>query len=71
MNHEKLADNTVRRRCGIAKQFCRVAVRRRLLTSNPFADLKAAVMGNTKRLYFISPNEAAKVLEACPMRNGG
>ncbi len=39
VNHEKLADNTVRRRCGIAKQFFRVAVRRRLLTSNPFADL--------------------------------
>jgi integrase len=41
-------------------------VRRRLLTSNPFADLKAAVMGNAKRLYFITQEEAAKVLDACP-----
>ncbi len=28
--------------------------------------LKAVVMGNAKRLYFITREEAAKVLEACP-----
>jgi hypothetical protein len=38
-----LAENTARRRCGMAKQFFRVAVRRRLIPSNPFEDLKAAV----------------------------
>jgi hypothetical protein len=61
-----LAENTVRRRCGMAKQFFRMAVRRGLIPSNPFEDLKAAVMGNAKRLYFISREEAQKVLEACP-----
>ncbi len=63
---EKLADNTVRRRCGIAKQYMRAAVRRKLIPSNPFADLKAAVQANKKREYFLSRQDAAKVLAACP-----
>ena len=29
LNHEKLADNTARRRCGIAKQFFKAATRKR------------------------------------------
>jgi len=61
-----LADNTVRRRCGIAKQFFRAAVRRKLVSSNPFEDLKSTTQGNPKRFYFITLAEAQKVLEACP-----
>jgi hypothetical protein len=34
------ADNTARRACGRAKQFFRVAVRKRLITATPFADMK-------------------------------
>ena len=49
-----LADNTVRRRSGMAKQFFRVAVRRGIILSNPFEDLKASVKGNSKRLYFVT-----------------
>ena len=66
MDHEKLADNTVRRRCGIAKQFFQAAVRRRLIAENPFVDLVAAVRRNDKRYYFITREEAQKVLDACP-----
>ncbi|MHC4563838.1 MAG: tyrosine-type recombinase/integrase [Planctomycetota bacterium] len=61
-----MAENTVRRRCGMAKQFFRAAVRRKLIPSNPFEDLKASVRGNSKQLYFITREEANKVLEACP-----
>jgi len=61
-----MADSTVRRRCGIAKQFGRAALRLRLIPSNPFADLTATVKGNPKREYFITRQEAAKVLDACP-----
>jgi site-specific recombinase XerD len=61
-----LADNTVRRRCGAAKQFFKAAVRKRLLTENSFADLKAAVQGNREREYFVTRAEAEKVLDACP-----
>ena len=63
---QKLSENTVRRRCGMAKQFFRAAVRRELISSNPFADLKAAVMGNPGRRYFLSRQDAKKVIDACP-----
>ena len=61
-----LADNTVRRRSGAAKQFFKAAVRKGHVAANPFADLKAAVQGNPKRDYFITRAEAQKVLDACP-----
>ncbi len=61
-----LADNTVRRRCGIAKQFLRVAVRRKLILSNPFEDLKSAVQGNPQKFHFITREDAEKILAACP-----
>jgi integrase len=61
-----LADNTVRRRCGIAKQFFHVVVRRKLVSSNPFEDLKSATQGNPKRFYFVKQAEAQKILDACP-----
>jgi integrase len=63
----KLGENTVRRNCGRAKQFFRAAVRKRFIQENPFADMKGcAVKATTDRFYFISREEAAKVLEACP-----
>ena len=61
-----LAENTVRRRCKMAKQFFKVAMKRELIPKNPFSELKGAVRGNSKRLYFISREESQKVLEACP-----
>jgi integrase len=65
--HEELAVNTVRRRCGIARQFFRAAHRKRLLTDNPFADMKGVgVKANRTRDYFITRDEAAKVLQSCP-----
>ena len=61
-----LADNTVRRHCGIAKQFFKVALRNKLITENPFADLSSQVRGNEARMFFVTPDVADKVLEACP-----
>jgi integrase len=64
---KKLGDNTIRRRCGFARQFFRAAVRDRLLVENPFADMKGiSVRSNRSRDYFISREDAAKVLDACP-----
>ena len=65
-SHEKLADNTIRRRSGIAKQFFRAAVRQKLILESPFVDLVAAMRRNEKRYYFISRDEAQRVLDACP-----
>jgi integrase len=62
-----LADNTARRRCGFAKQFFRAAMRRRLISENPFGDMKGvSVVAKRDRDYFVTREEAAKVLDACP-----
>ena len=62
-----LSSNTVARRCGMAKQFFRDALRRRLIAENPFDGMKGCmVKGNAAREYFITRDEAAAVLNACP-----
>ncbi len=61
-----LADNTVRRMCGRARQFFRAAIRLELVHRNPFDGIKCAVGANAERLYFVTQQEAAKVLDACP-----
>jgi len=63
---EGLAEATARKRCGVAKQIVKSAIKQRLIASNPFGDLKSAAIGNPKRLYFVTRAEAEKVLAACP-----
>ena len=64
--NQGLAANTVRRRCGRVKQFFKAAVRRKLIDSNPFADIRCNVTANHSRFVFISREDSAKVIEACP-----
>ncbi|MBI2477679.1 MAG: site-specific integrase [Planctomycetia bacterium] len=55
--------------CGRARQFFRAAIKRRLIAAdaNPFGEMKGiAVQANKDRFYFVSREEAAKVLDACP-----
>ncbi|MEM7625890.1 MAG: tyrosine-type recombinase/integrase [Planctomycetota bacterium] len=61
-----LADNTVRRTTGIAKQFFAAAIRDGYVDSNPFQGLPCTVRPNSKRSYFITTEEAKKVTSACP-----
>ncbi len=63
-----LADNTVRRRTGIARQFFRHAIKRKMITENPFAGLAAAVHGNSKRQHFVPAEIIIKALKhaRCP-----
>jgi len=61
-----LAENTIRRTSGIARQFFRAAMRRKLVDENPFAELKVSVTGNPAREYFLSRQDAERVIEACP-----
>jgi integrase len=63
---EELSDATIRKRSGFAKQFFAFAVRKKLIEANPFADLKSAAVGNPERFRFVTPQEAAAVLAACP-----
>ncbi len=63
---EGLAENTVRRRCGIAKQFLRSAVRKKVILENPFDGLPTVIRENPKRFHFVSREETQTVLDACP-----
>ncbi len=61
-----LAENTARRHVGIARQFLRAAVRRKMLSANPLDGQAAGTVYNGKRFYYIEPADAQKVLDACP-----
>ena len=63
---EGLSDNTVRRRCGIAKHFLRAALRSHLVLSNPFDDLETVNRSNPAKVFFITREDAQKVIDACP-----
>ena len=60
------SDNTARRVCGRAKQFFRAAVRHKLISENPFGDMKCSIVENRERDRFITRQEAQAVLDACP-----
>lgn len=59
-----LAENTVRRNCGRAKQFFWAAIRQKLVSENPFGEVVSAVRANTARMRFIDRDMSAKVFEA-------
>jgi integrase len=65
-HRDELSANTVNRRCGIAKQFFRAALKRGLIGANPFADLSGQVRGNRARQYFVSRAEIDAALKAAP-----
>ncbi len=60
-----LSENTRRKHTAVVKVFFNAAVKKRLIPSNPFEDLKATIIPNPQRFYFITPEEATKVLDAC------
>ena len=63
---KKLAESTVRRRCKYAKQFFAAAIKKRILSENPFDAVPVAGRISTDRQRFISQDEIGKVIEACP-----
>ena len=63
---QDLSEATIRKRSGFAKQFFTFAVKKGFVDDNPFADLKSAAMGNPDRFYFVTPEDADAVIEACP-----
>ncbi len=63
---EKLSLPTARKRCGNAKQLFAFAVRKRLISSNPFGWVKSANVTNRGRDYFLTQDDAQRVIDACP-----
>lgn len=66
LKDQELADNTIRRRTGIAKQFFNHAKKKKIIQENPFSDLAAAVQENRDREYFVTPQDALAAIEAAP-----
>lgn len=61
-----LSVNTARRRCGLARQFFRAAVRGRLIAENPFTDLDCGVRSNRDKVRFISREVVDRIMDQCP-----
>ncbi len=62
----KHAQATASREVKRARQFFKVAVRRRLIASNPFTDVKAGTQANPTRRHFVSVETIEAVIAACP-----
>lgn len=62
----QLTENTRRKHTAVAKVFFNAAVAQGVLSKSPFGELKATVIPNQERFYFVSREEAERVLEACP-----
>ncbi|MBK9121481.1 MAG: tyrosine-type recombinase/integrase [Phycisphaerales bacterium] len=61
-----MAEATARKTVQIGKQLFRAALRKRLVSVNPFADLSGGVIANRTKDRFVTPAETVKLLEACP-----
>ena len=60
-------ENTVRRSCGIAKQFFRSAVRQELVPTNPFEDQTTTMMATQPdQFHFVTQSDTERLLQACP-----
>jgi len=61
-----LAENTTRREIAIVRQFFNAAVDANLIRQNPFRGQPVSLRPNEARFFFITPEMAQKVLDACP-----
>src|SRR5688572_23966648 len=66
MKADGLADSTISRRVKHARQMFKRAVKWRLIRENPFADVVAGSQSNKARQYFITREDAQRVLDKCP-----
>lgn len=61
-----LSKATISKRVKTARQIFRQAIRWKYLAENPFADVRGGAQTNRDRMYFVSPDDVGKLLEACP-----
>lgn len=64
--HEKLSPATVARRCSLARTFFRDAVRRRLISANPFEGVGGGPKNNPDRSQFIDRETIQRAIDAAP-----
>jgi integrase len=63
---KKLAAATIAKRVKVAKAVFKTGVKWRLISSNPFADLRAGSQANPDRAFYVPLETVRKILEACP-----
>ncbi len=63
---EGQAENTLRRRCGRARQFFTAAIKSKLIDENPFDGMAVTVSGNKEKERFITEAESQEILSDCP-----
>ena len=63
---EKLAPTTIHKRLQFARTFFRSMLRHKIVTENPFAEVKSPATGTAERQQFITREEIARVLAVCP-----
>ncbi len=68
-DRKSMADATVRRAVGKAKQFFREAVERGLVETNPFAKLSSNSTVNTKRQFFVAADWIERCIAVAPDTN--
>jgi integrase len=61
-----LADNTIRRHMGRAKQFFAVAIKGGYLSDNPINGIPCSVRSKPERFHFVTPADTQKIIDACP-----
>ena len=63
-----LAENTVRRHIGTVRQFFNAAIDAEIISKNPFKhkELPVSVRPNKARTFYVTPEIAQSVLDACP-----
>jgi integrase len=66
MKKHKYAEATAGRTMKHARQFFTAARRKRLIEENPFEDIKPGRMDNPDRLFFITREMTAKLIDAAP-----
>ena len=66
LERDVISEATIARRVGVARQMFKRAVKWKLIPENPFADVKAGSQTNRSRMFFVTPEMTAKVLDACP-----
>lgn len=62
----RYAEATAARTLKRARQFFTAARRARIITENPFEGIKPGSMKNAGRLYYVTAEAVAKLIEACP-----
>lgn len=62
----KLAPATIHKRVQTARSFFKVLKRHKIIDENPFEGVKATASGTRKKLRFITQDQIADVLDACP-----